>query len=678
MSARGTATALENSAQARWAEANQSCLVLEFARLRFTMGIDKVEPPWEALNELRRSMQTPPAIDQLAAIFELSGFERDLLLLCAGVEMDSALASECAKDPGRPQRGCTTFATALASLSDPHWSALAPGASLRRYRLVQMEAGYGLTAAPLRIEERLLHFLAGVNRLDARLEGLLRCRTQAPWVAEEHRALASAIAERLQTQPGEPTILHLCGDDARGQEDVAVLLAEHAGLHLFVLRQENFPAPGIDTDQFVQLWSREALLLPALLMLQLEPGASAPAARHSSTAAGQVMDKLPGPLIVASRERLHRPLDRYREIYEVNKPRPAGQKLLWQRALGPAAAACNGQIDNLAEQFRLSAETIFSVAHSTLRPAAETPAAESSSGEQRVDGQSSNDGERLWNACCSVSRLHLDDLAQRIPPGERAAQWDDLILPELQMQTLRQMTAQLRYRLKVHETWGFASRSRRGLGLSALFSGASGTGKTFAAEVLAAELNLDLYRVDLSGVVSKYIGETEKNLKQVFDAAEGGGVLLLFDEADALFGKRAEVRDSRDRYGNMEIGYLLQRMETFEGMAILTSNLKSSLDKAFQRRLRFIVDFPFPDAAQREAIWARIFPAQTPTHDLDLKRLAQLNMAGGNIRNIALNAAFLAVEISKPVEMAHVLQATRLEANKIERPLSESEIRGWL
>ncbi len=179
-------------------------------------------------------------------------------------------------------------------------------------------------------------------------------------------------------------------------------------------------------------------------------------------------------------------------------------------------------------------------------------------------------------------------------------------------------------------------------------------------------------------MVSKYIGETEKNLKQVFDAAETGGILLLFDEADALFGKRGEVKDSHDRYANIEVSYLLQRMESFQGLAILTTNLKSSLDKAFQRRLRFTIDFPFPDAAQREAIWSRVFPAQTPTKDLRPDRLAKLNMTGGNIRNIALNAAFLAAAAGASVEMAHVLQATRMEAVKIERPLSDTEVRGWV
>jgi SpoVK/Ycf46/Vps4 family AAA+-type ATPase len=198
-----------------------------------------------------------------------------------------------------------------------------------------------------------------------------------------------------------------------------------------------------------------------------------------------------------------------------------------------------------------------------------------------------------------------------------------------------------------------------------------------AAEVLARELRLDLYRIDLSQVVSKYIGETEKNLRRVFDAAEGGGAILLFDEADALFGKRSEVKDSHDRYANIEVSYLLQRMEAYRGLAILTTNVKNALDPAFLRRLRFVVSFPFPDAAQREEIWRRVFPSRTPTEGLEAARLARLNVAGGNIRNIALQAAFLAAGAGEPVRMPHVLCAARGEYAKLEKTLTEAEIGGW-
>src|SRR4029077_2109583 len=163
---------------------------------------------------------------------------------------------------------------------------------------------------------------------------------------------------------------------------------------------------------------------------------------------------------------------------------------------------------------------------------------------------------------------------------------------------------------------------------------------TMAAEVLANRLRLDLYRIDLSQVVSKYIGETEKNLRRVFDGAEEGGAVLLFDEADALFGKRSEVKDSHDRYANIEVSYLLQRMESYRGLAILTTNMKQALDPAFLRRLRFVVQFPFPDTAERARIWERVFPVATPTENLELRKLARLNVAGGNIRNIALHGAF--------------------------------------
>ena len=235
----------------------------------------------------------------------------------------------------------------------------------------------------------------------------------------------------------------------------------------------------------------------------------------------------------------------------------------------------------------------------------------------------------------------------------------------------------VRRRTTVYESWGFGARNSRGLGISALFAGPSGTGKTMAAEVLARELRLDLYRIDLSSVVSKYIGETEKNLRRVFDAAEAGGAILLFDEADALFGKRSEVKDSHDRYANIEVSYLLQRMEAYRGLAILTTNMKGALDTAFLRRIRFIVQFPFPDAASRAEIWRGIFPPETPTKRLDYDKLARLNVAGGNIRNIALNAAFLAADAEEPVRMEHLLRAARGEYAKLEKPLTGAEIGGW-
>ena len=653
-----------------WAQANQACLVMEFARLRRRLrengagssnaGAADESFPVDLLQQLqdaRQSIRPAAAIDVLTETFSLTSFERDILLLCAGIEMDSALAQLCGNALGRDHRSSINFALALAMLASPHWSALSPTAPLRRFQLIALDSGLGLTAAPLRIDERILHYLAGVTLLDQRLEPLLQLKSRPRLIAEEHEAQAHAIADTLDiTAPGSP-VLHLCGDDPRGQEDLAAIVAHRAGRQLYVLPVENIANAAAATStessfsevsQLIALWTREAALLPAILLVQC-------GIEGLRSAARQLVEKAEAPVIVASRDPLR--LQRSNARYMVNKPDPASQKNLWKQALGPAANSLNGHLDDLSEQFRLSAGTIATV------------------GSAAILRDGILDTDRLWSTCRSVSQPRLEDLAERIRPS---AAWNDLILPNPQKQMLHQLAAQARYRLTVYESWGFSDRGRRGLGISALFAGASGTGKTLAAEVLARELQLDLYRIDLSAVVSKYIGESEKNLKQVFDAAEEGGVLLLFDEADALFGKRAEVKDSHDRYANIEVSYLLQRMENFQGLAVLTSNLKSSLDKAFQRRLRFTVDFPFPGTAEREAIWSRVFPAKAPTFGLDIKRLGRLNMTGGNIRNIALNAAFLAAEARSAITMELLLQATRQEAVKIERPLSEAEVRGWI
>jgi SpoVK/Ycf46/Vps4 family AAA+-type ATPase len=246
------------------------------------------------------------------------------------------------------------------------------------------------------------------------------------------------------------------------------------------------------------------------------------------------------------------------------------------------------------------------------------------------------------------------------------------------MEMLRAVTAHVAQNAKVLELWGFAAKSARGLGITALFSGPSGAGKTLAAEVMAHELRLDLYRIDLSQVVSKYIGETEKNLRAIFDAAETSGAVLLFDEADALFGKRSEVKDSHDRYANIEVSYLLQRMEAYRGLAVLTTNLRGALDPAFLRRIRYIVNFPFPDASLRQRIWERMFPPEAPTQDLGMEKLARLQLPGGNIRNIAMNAAFLAADEGTPIRMAHLLLAARRECAKLDKPLSGAETGGWV
>ena len=274
-----------------------------------------------------------------------------------------------------------------------------------------------------------------------------------------------------------------------------------------------------------------------------------------------------------------------------------------------------------------------------------------------------------WPIARESARGGLDSLAQRIASKTG---FDDLVLPGGHMTVLRDVARHLRHRERVFRDWGFGEKHALGQGLVALFAGESGTGKTLAAEAIANAVELDLYRVDLAMLVSKYIGETEKNLKTLFDAAETSGAVLLFDEADALFGKRSEVRDSHDRYANIEVAYLLQRIEAYRGLAVLTTNMKSAIDRAFLRRIRFVINFPFPDAAAREQIWRRQFPANAPLGEVNYAALARLNLAGGNIRSIALGAAFKAADAGREIDQAMLIDAARAEFAKLERPFQEA------
>ena len=642
-----------------WSDANQQVLVAEFARLRARLeaGDDWSSAHAEAyalrMADARRVLPAPAAIDALADAFALSSFERDLLLLAAGVEMDAALAVECAAAVGDSRQPGPTFALALAVLDEPHWSALAPVRPLRRWRLVETEGhvAQGLARGRLRIDERILHYLAGVNYLDVRLQGLVRRHARAIALATAHReVVADAEAWLAEVPDAEAPVVVLCGNDASGRLDVAAEIASSRGMELHVLRAEDVPATADELDAFATLWQREARLSDVALVVAAGEDALSPAALR-------LIDRVRvGALMVsASQSQL---LDRPSRQFVVDRPEPDDQRALWMSLLGAQASVVEPAIGALSAQFRFSARVIATQAEE-LRPALAV---------------SDQPAELIWARTRAISRTRLDSLAARI---ETRATWDDLILPEAQKSILREIESQVRHRLTVHGDWGFGVSSTRGLGITALFAGESGTGKTMAAEVLGRELRLDLYRIDLSAVTSKYIGETEKNLRRVFDAAEEAGAILLFDEADALFGKRSEVKDSHDRYANLEVSYLLQRMEAYQGLAILTTNLKASLDTAFQRRLRFVVQFPFPDHALREAIWRRAFPAQAPLGEIEYASLARLNVAGGNIRNIALAAAFSAAGAGEPITMQHLLRAARQDASKRDRVVADAEVRGW-
>ena len=619
-----------------WQEANQRYLIAHLDRLRATLQRHAGE-------QVKAEPDTPepPALRHLIETFGLSDFERDVLLLCAGCELEGDFAGLCAAAQAAPQRAYPTFGLALAALPGAHWTALSPDSPLRRWRLVETAPGESLTAGPLQIDERILHHLAGVSSADERLRGIVR-RVPAQTLPASREAAAAKVVALWEAAGGAAAVVQLCGCDLAARRGVAAAAAAQVGLAAMTLDAAELPASSAEQETLARLCEREAALSPAALVLEID---ELDADRRR--AAVRFLAVVGGRRIVSTTDPLQ---TRGEPILRVDlEPLDTEEQLqLWTAALNGRGRG--EDLAGVAQQFRLGSDGLAAAA-------------------ARVRA-----GGSAWDACREQARPRLDDLAARIEP---AASWEDLVLPQPQLETLQQIALHVRHRATVYEDWGFAARGARGLGINALFAGPSGTGKTMAAEVLANELRLDLYRIDLSSVVSKYIGETEKNLRRVFDAAEEGGAILLFDEADALFGKRSEVKDSHDRYANIEVSYLLQRMEAYRGLAILTTNLRSALDQAFLRRLRFVVLFPFPDVEQRAEIWRRIFPAETPVGQLDPDRLAQLNVAGGNIRNVALGAAFLAAEDRGPVRMEHLVQAAVAEYAKLEKPLSDAEVAGW-
>ena len=631
-----------------WPEANKRYLTAALAVVRSALerraGREVTHDPGAELRDAAAELPVPSALEQLVAAFGLSPFERDVLLLAAGPELDASFASlirELGEDG-------PSFALALAVLPEAHWSAVAAAAPLRAWRLVEPARDEGVATAPLRIDERVLHFLTGTSFVDERLAELV-----TPLPTSELPPSQASAAEDLAARwrdARELPVLSLSGPDLWSRRDVAAAAASALGFVPYAVRASDVPGSAPERAALVRLWEREAVLAAAALVVELD-GVEAP---ETVQAVEAFADRTRAPLVLSGREPI-RPGSRPFVHMDVAKPEPAEQRQLWHEALHADAAALNGTLDRLTGNFHLGARDIAAAAGHALAV---------------TRGEAAALPDALWAACRSQSRRRLEDLAHRV---RSTACWDDLVLPAPARETIHQIVAQVRGRTRVYDEWGFAARTSRGLGISVLFHGPSGTGKTLAAEVIASELDLDLLRIDLSQVVSKYIGETEKNLRRVFDAAEDGGAVLLFDEADALFGKRSEVKDSHDRYANIEVGYLLQRMEAYRGLAILTTNVKGALDSAFLRRLRFVVAFPFPDPAQRAQIWERAFPEATPTARLEPAVLARLNVAGGSISNIALGAAFLAAEDGTAVTPAHVLRAARSEYAKHERPLTAAE-----
>ncbi|MBW4473709.1 MAG: ATP-binding protein [Stenomitos rutilans HA7619-LM2] len=642
-----------------WYQTNWQTIQQEVGRIR-----QWVESFLEnkSLDSLPDASAPTSALTQLCTKFQLSAFERDILLLCIGMEIDPAFARLCAKANGNPDRPFPTLSLALSIFPAARWSVLSPQNPLQRWQLIEFAPGFTLTQAAIRIDKRILCYLLGETAVDEHLLGLVTFPEPEthPLPLSQH-----AIADRLMTTwsqaPGKLPLLQLCGAESTTKHQIIRKLCDRLGFNPGMMNAAVLPTLPSELHQLKQRWEREAILGNRVLCLDCDTLSAADLVK--TTAISLLIETLQTPCILSTPERL--PIQQQTAVsFDAPPLSFHEQKSLWETHLGTAATELNGQLTKLVSQFNLSPATIQAACLQVTRD-----------DEWSIQQPNSKLHHQLWDFCRTQARPRLDDLAQRI---DTTANWDDLVLPDPQREVLSDIATHLQQRSKVYQDWGFAKQGSRGLGITALFHGDSGTGKTMAAEVLAQHFHLDLYRIDLSAVVSKYIGETEKNLARIFDAAETGGAILLFDEADALFGKRTEVKDSRDRHANVEVSYLLQRMEAYSGLAILTTNLKNALDTAFLRRIRFMVEFPFPTALYRAQIWQRIFPPQTPTEGLDYQKLGQLQVAGGNIRNIALNAAFMAADADEPLMMKHILQAAQRDYLKLQRLLTKEEMRGWV
>jgi hypothetical protein len=590
----------------------------------------------------------PPAVPELARIFELSAFERDLLLFAIAVELDPGISARM------PAAGHPTFGLAMSVLPEPLWDALAPDAPLRHWSLIRVDRSGGrpLTASPLSVDERILNHAKGLDHLDERLAPLLRPVGIPKEEGPTSRAgTVAAVAAALD--PAEPAVAVLRGADRSSNEDVAARAASAHGLGLWRLAADALPSDLAGIDELARLWHREALLTPSALLVDALDGNGSAGSESLASRVSRFVGRSGGPIVVGTRDGAELPLTPLVDRY-VERPSTAEQLTCWFDALAeePESAAVARR---MAARFDLDRPAIAAAVRTARAEGAGRPLA-----------------ERLQQAALTRTRSDLARLAERV---EGKAAFEDIVLPPTQEAQLRQIVDHLEHRITVIDEWGFGDRMNRGIGISALFAGDSGTGKTMAAEVVAEALGLDLFRIDLSAVVSKYIGETEKNLSRLFDAADRGGSVLLFDEADALFGKRSEVKEAHDRFANIEIDYLLQRMESYRGIAILTTNMKSALDPAFKRRLRFIVDFPYPGPADRRRIWERAIPRAAPKGAIDLDRLARLDLTGAGIQSVALNGAFLAAARKVPLTTAILLEAGRSEFQKLNRPVSEADFR---
>jgi hypothetical protein len=604
----------------------------------------------------------------LARAHGLSSFDLELLVFALAPEIDvryGRLYAFLQDDVSRPWPEVDLALTLLCPTAEAkiarreHFASDAP---LVRDELLTLTPGPGgertsLLTQGLKLDDAVLRRLLGVGGLHPRLRP--SCTLLEPTVADAgavDAALSGLVADAHLR--GEPLTVYLSGRSARAKREAARALAATANAPLLCMDVEvAFDGAG-DHDGLIGLLLRDASLHDAIVYLEpIDP------LRESGSGARRLLEALSqhngASLLGGTRPDPPAGIEgMLHAAFEL--PDRVARRDHWADALARAAIVVDEEtVDHLAARFRLTPDQI-------------TDAVAVARNVARMQDRPVLRGD-LFAAARTRTDVSPSGLARKIEPIH---DWDDLVLPEDTVAQLREMCQQIVEQPRVLDVWGFGRRHVRGKGVSALFAGPSGTGKTTAAEIIARELGLDLLKIDLSGVVSKYIGETEKNLQRVFAAAENASAILFFDEADALFGKRSEVRDSHDRYANIEIAYLLERMEDYDGVAILATNLRQNMDDAFVRRLSFVVEFPFPTDDERARIWELQFPAEADREpDIDFEALArEFRITGGSIRNIVQAAAYLAAGEGRPIATPHLLHATRREYQKLGRVLPAVEL----
>jgi ATP-dependent 26S proteasome regulatory subunit len=622
----------------------------------------------------------------LAITFGLSPFDLDVVLIALAPEIDlryERLYAYLQDDVTRKRPTvdlalnllCATVGEKIARRV--HFAADSP---LVRHHLVTLIRDPNQVDPPqlghyFRLDEQIVRFLLGVRGLDARLAAVCE---RVELTLEPHEqygpppevsAALSRLAVRAQRNH-EPLRLYFHGPPGSGKRAAAAAVAHRLAVPLLVADRSSISVADGHHDELLRVLFREAWLDSAVLYLRGADALRVGEQAHESDGLSTRLATASGITILAGMRPCAEtalPTDLITIPFHI--PAPSARRLQWEASLSHTNGAIDdGSIDALADRFRLTAGQIRSAvasAHGEARWRAARSRRKSA-----VPHLTPGD---LFAGARAQSGHDLAALAQKIEPHYT---WTDIVLPDDSLAQLREICQWATHRQRVLGEWGFDRKLSSGKGVTALFAGPSGTGKTMAAEIIGNELGLELYRIDLSGIVSKYIGETEKNLERIFTAAENANAILFFDEADALFGKRSEVRDSHDRYANIEISYLLQRMERYDGITILATNLRQNLDDSFVRRLAFNVHFPFPDEVDRRRIWASVWPGSTPVAgDVDFSVFAsRFKLSGGNIKNIALAAAYAAAAEGGVVGIEQLLHATQREYQKFGKVMSDSEM----